>query len=53
MTSVSSFELLAALAIGFGRTPGDGPANCLETGWEGYTVGSPAGPPRPGGQHTV
>ena len=44
VTSVTQFNLGAALPITFGGSTGDGPANCLETGYAGYTVGSPAGP---------
>ncbi|MGD0882585.1 MAG: fibronectin type III domain-containing protein, partial [Acidimicrobiales bacterium] len=52
VTGVTDFHLGSALPVVFGGATGDGPANCLETGYAGYTVGSPAGPPQTGGSST-
>jgi len=49
VVSVTKFELGILGGIAFGGSPGDGPSNCLETGYAGYTVGSPAGPAQTGG----
>ncbi len=49
VTSVTKFNLGVLLALTFGGATGNGPANCQETGYAGYTVGSPAGPPQTGG----
>ncbi len=49
VTSITKFDLGVALPLTFGGATGNGPANCQETGYAGYTVGSPAGPAQTGG----
>jgi hypothetical protein len=42
VTSITVFKVTAALLLTFGGTPGDGAANCLETGYDAGGVSAPA-----------